>query len=153
MDSSSFILGLNFMITKSRSSRDSNPRKLHRDNYYIYIYMYCKLSQIQNFLTYSNRNLTLRLLHGCLSLISPARTMANVCCPIEMEPRTLSQGQLNNAREAAAGVVQTMEPREASNIFVEVMLTRYVYINTRLLTICKMTLRFNALSLNKNNNI
>ncbi|XWS20236.1 hypothetical protein CRYUN_Cryun31cG0082900 [Craigia yunnanensis] len=45
--------------------------------------------------------------------------MANVCCSIEMEPRTLNQGQLNQAREMAADVVQKRETREASAIFVE----------------------------------
>ncbi|XVF26816.1 hypothetical protein REPUB_Repub14bG0051600 [Reevesia pubescens] len=45
--------------------------------------------------------------------------MAKVCCSIEMEPRTLNQGQLNHAREMAADVAQKMEPREASAIFIE----------------------------------
>ncbi|KAM5579152.1 hypothetical protein ABKV19_009104 [Rosa sericea] len=45
--------------------------------------------------------------------------MAKVCCSIEMEPRTLSQVQLNHAREMAADVVQKMEPNEASATFSE----------------------------------
>ncbi|OWM76506.1 uncharacterized protein LOC116201164 [Punica granatum] len=47
--------------------------------------------------------------------------MASIGCPIEMEPKTLSQGQIDHAREVAADVVQKMEPSEASNIFVEGM--------------------------------
>ncbi|KAL3720974.1 hypothetical protein ACJRO7_005741 [Eucalyptus globulus] len=45
--------------------------------------------------------------------------MASTCCPIEMEPRTLSEGQLNHAREVAADVVQKMEPEKATSIFTE----------------------------------
>ncbi|XP_062023972.1 uncharacterized protein LOC133740110 [Rosa rugosa] len=45
--------------------------------------------------------------------------MAKVCCSIEMEPRTLSQVQLNHAREMAADVVQKMESNEASATFSE----------------------------------
>ncbi|KAI4329216.1 hypothetical protein L6164_021504 [Bauhinia variegata] len=41
--------------------------------------------------------------------------MANICCSIELEPRTLNQGQLNQAREVA---VQNLE---ASALFVEEM--------------------------------
>ncbi|KAI9162616.1 hypothetical protein LWI28_028976 [Acer negundo] len=40
--------------------------------------------------------------------------MANICCSIEMEPKTLNQGQLNIAREVAADVVQKMESKEAT---------------------------------------
>ncbi|XP_021295072.1 uncharacterized protein LOC110424741 isoform X2 [Herrania umbratica] len=45
--------------------------------------------------------------------------MANVCCSIETEPRTLNQGQLSHAMEMAADVAQKLEPREASAIFIE----------------------------------
>ncbi|KAI5336994.1 PREDICTED: LOC110613993 [Prunus dulcis] len=45
--------------------------------------------------------------------------MAKVCCSIELEPRTLSEGQLNHARELAADVVEKMEPEEASAIFIQ----------------------------------
>ncbi|KAK6264125.1 hypothetical protein QQP08_019260 [Theobroma cacao] len=45
--------------------------------------------------------------------------MANVCCSIETEPRTLNQGQLNHAREMAADVAQKLEPREASATLIE----------------------------------
>ncbi|KAG4211707.1 hypothetical protein ERO13_A02G118500v2 [Gossypium hirsutum] len=45
--------------------------------------------------------------------------MANVCCSIEMEPRTLNQGQLNHARGMAADVAQKMDPKEASASFIE----------------------------------
>ncbi|KAL3824385.1 hypothetical protein ACJIZ3_020414 [Penstemon smallii] len=45
--------------------------------------------------------------------------MANFCCSIEMEPRTLNQGQLNHAREIAVDIVQKKETNEASNIFIE----------------------------------
>ncbi|XP_030464605.1 uncharacterized protein LOC115684051 [Syzygium oleosum] len=45
--------------------------------------------------------------------------MASPCCPIEMEPRTLRQGQLNHAREVAADVIQKMEPNKATSIFTE----------------------------------
>nr|XP_009801224.1 PREDICTED: uncharacterized protein LOC104246997 [Nicotiana sylvestris]XP_016473337.1 PREDICTED: uncharacterized protein LOC107795255 [Nicotiana tabacum] len=45
--------------------------------------------------------------------------MANFCCSIEMEPKTLNQGQLNLAREVAVDIVQNTESDEASNIFLE----------------------------------
>ncbi|KAK7294245.1 hypothetical protein RJT34_17132 [Clitoria ternatea] len=45
--------------------------------------------------------------------------MANTRCPIELEPRTLNQVQLTQAREVAAEVVQKLEPSEASALFVE----------------------------------
>ncbi|KAK4361877.1 hypothetical protein RND71_017118 [Anisodus tanguticus] len=45
--------------------------------------------------------------------------MANFCCPIEMEPKTLNQGQLNLAREVAVDRVQNTESDEASNLFLE----------------------------------
>nr|XP_011466665.1 PREDICTED: uncharacterized protein LOC105352133 [Fragaria vesca subsp. vesca] len=45
--------------------------------------------------------------------------MARVCCSIEMEPKTLSQVQLNHAREKAADVVQKTESSEASATFSE----------------------------------
>ncbi|XP_011046755.1 PREDICTED: uncharacterized protein LOC105141272 [Populus euphratica] len=44
--------------------------------------------------------------------------MANICCSIEMEPRTLREGQLSHAREVAADVAQKMEPEEASDVFI-----------------------------------
>ncbi|XP_023898519.1 uncharacterized protein LOC112010410 [Quercus suber] len=47
--------------------------------------------------------------------------MANNCCSIETEPKTLNEGQLNRAREVAADVVQKMEPNEASTIFNEIL--------------------------------
>ncbi|CAK9161524.1 unnamed protein product [Ilex paraguariensis] len=47
--------------------------------------------------------------------------MANFCCSIETEPRTLNQGQLTHAREAAVDIVQKKEPKEASSVFVEGM--------------------------------
>ncbi|KAK9281261.1 hypothetical protein L1049_004157 [Liquidambar formosana] len=45
--------------------------------------------------------------------------MATTCCSIEMEPRTLNEGQLNQAREVAVDIVQKLEPNEASNAFTE----------------------------------
>ncbi|XP_042492449.1 uncharacterized protein LOC122072011 isoform X2 [Macadamia integrifolia] len=45
--------------------------------------------------------------------------MACLSCSIEMEPKTLNQGQLNNAMEAAADIVQKMKPHKASNVFIE----------------------------------
>ncbi|KAH0763161.1 hypothetical protein KY290_019234 [Solanum tuberosum] len=45
--------------------------------------------------------------------------MANFCCSIEMEPKTLSQGQLNLAREVAVDIVQNTQSDEASNLFLE----------------------------------
>ncbi|XP_030526395.1 uncharacterized protein LOC115738049 [Rhodamnia argentea] len=45
--------------------------------------------------------------------------MASTCCPIEMEPRTLRQGQLIHAREVAEDVIQKMEPNKATSIFTE----------------------------------
>ncbi|KAL4309447.1 hypothetical protein GQ457_01G039550 [Hibiscus cannabinus] len=41
--------------------------------------------------------------------------MAKVCCSIEMEPRTLKQGQLHHAREMA----QKMEPEETAAVLIE----------------------------------
>ncbi|KAI9107834.1 hypothetical protein K1719_021170 [Acacia pycnantha] len=38
---------------------------------------------------------------------------------IELEPKTLSQGQLSHARKVAADVVQKMEPKGASALFTE----------------------------------
>ncbi|OIW17154.1 hypothetical protein TanjilG_21131 [Lupinus angustifolius] len=45
--------------------------------------------------------------------------MENTSCPIELEPRTLSQMQLTQAREVAAEIVQKLEPIEASTLFLE----------------------------------
>ncbi|KAL8522466.1 hypothetical protein ACS0TY_012578 [Phlomoides rotata] len=45
--------------------------------------------------------------------------MANFCCPIECEPRTLKEVQISHAREIAVDIVQKMEPDEASTIFNE----------------------------------
>ncbi|XP_042484147.1 uncharacterized protein LOC122064505 [Macadamia integrifolia] len=45
--------------------------------------------------------------------------MACLSCSIEMEPRTLNQGELNNAREAAVDIVSKMEPQQASSVFIE----------------------------------
>ncbi|KAJ7011873.1 hypothetical protein NC653_002080, partial [Populus alba x Populus x berolinensis] len=45
-------------------------------------------------------------------------SMANICCSIEMEPRTLREAQLSHAREEAADVAQKMEPKEASDVFI-----------------------------------
>ncbi|KAL2539212.1 Uncharacterized protein Adt_00190 [Abeliophyllum distichum] len=45
--------------------------------------------------------------------------MANFCCSIEMEPRTLNQGQLHHAREIAIDIVQNKEADEASSLFIE----------------------------------
>ncbi|CAM8910770.1 unnamed protein product [Rhodiola kirilowii] len=44
---------------------------------------------------------------------------ASLCCSIEMEPRTLSEGQLNQAREIAGGIVNKFERRDAEIIFTE----------------------------------
>ncbi|XP_038986573.1 uncharacterized protein LOC103710244 isoform X2 [Phoenix dactylifera] len=40
-------------------------------------------------------------------------------CTIEMEPRTLSEGELNDAREAAVAIIQSKEPKEALSIFTQ----------------------------------
>ncbi|KAJ7011875.1 hypothetical protein NC653_002080, partial [Populus alba x Populus x berolinensis] len=48
-------------------------------------------------------------------------SMANICCSIEMEPRTLREAQLSHAREEAADVAQKMEPKEASDVFINVI--------------------------------
>ncbi|KAF7843389.1 uncharacterized protein G2W53_000294 [Senna tora] len=40
-------------------------------------------------------------------------------CSIELEPMTLSQGQLSQAREVAQDVVKKLEPNEASALFIE----------------------------------
>ncbi|KAK7389574.1 hypothetical protein VNO78_24728 [Psophocarpus tetragonolobus] len=45
--------------------------------------------------------------------------MANTSCPIELEPRTLKQVQLTQAREVAAEVVQKLEPCQASALFIQ----------------------------------
>ncbi|WCJ40843.1 hypothetical protein M5689_021743 [Euphorbia peplus] len=52
--------------------------------------------------------------------------MANLCCSIETEPRTLREAQLNHAREVAADVVQKMEPKQVSPIFINKGLFRGV---------------------------
>ncbi|KAK3219936.1 hypothetical protein Dsin_013906 [Dipteronia sinensis] len=48
--------------------------------------------------------------------------MANICCSIEMEPKTLNEGQLNIAREVGADVVQKMESKEATITLIKVSL-------------------------------
>ncbi|XP_022954046.1 uncharacterized protein LOC111456424 [Cucurbita moschata] len=45
----------------------------------------------------------------------------NARCSIEMEPRTLKQGQLHQAREVAADVVQKLEPTEASLLLIDIV--------------------------------
>ncbi|XP_028778958.1 uncharacterized protein LOC114735428 [Neltuma alba] len=40
-------------------------------------------------------------------------------CSIELEPRTLNEGQLSQARKVAEDVMQKMEPMEASCLFTE----------------------------------
>nr|GLL17784.1 uncharacterized protein LOC109190400 [Ipomoea trifida] len=45
--------------------------------------------------------------------------MANFCCSIETEPRTLNQGQLHLAREVAVDIVQNNQPQQASTIFIQ----------------------------------
>ncbi|XP_058192538.1 uncharacterized protein LOC131309870 [Rhododendron vialii] len=45
--------------------------------------------------------------------------MAKPCCSIEMEPRTLNEGLMTHAREAAVDIVQKNEPNEASSIFMK----------------------------------
>ncbi|OAY53062.1 uncharacterized protein LOC110613993 [Manihot esculenta] len=57
--------------------------------------------------------------HASKVLASSSSPMAKVCCSIEMEPRTLREGQLTHAREVAADVVQKMELKEASIVFIE----------------------------------
>ncbi|XP_012069104.1 uncharacterized protein LOC105631559 isoform X2 [Jatropha curcas] len=55
--------------------------------------------------------------------VSSSSSMAKLCCPIELEPKTLKEDQLIHAREVAADVVQKMEPEEAqaSTIFIKGM--------------------------------
>ncbi|KAL5729056.1 hypothetical protein ACHQM5_002060 [Ranunculus cassubicifolius] len=45
--------------------------------------------------------------------------MAHLSCSIEMEPRTLSEVQLNHAREVAVHIIQNMEPNDSSTAFIE----------------------------------
>ncbi|CAI9773601.1 unnamed protein product [Fraxinus pennsylvanica] len=45
--------------------------------------------------------------------------MANFCCSIETEPRTLNQGQLRHAKEVAIDIVQKKEADETSSIFID----------------------------------
>ncbi|KAJ8479643.1 hypothetical protein OPV22_023370 [Ensete ventricosum] len=45
--------------------------------------------------------------------------MDRLGCPIEMEPKTLTEGELSNAREAAVEIIQTKVPKEASTIFIQ----------------------------------
>ncbi|CAI9114196.1 OLC1v1014857C1 [Oldenlandia corymbosa var. corymbosa] len=45
--------------------------------------------------------------------------MANYCCSIELEPRTLREGQLNQAREVAVGIIQKKEEKEATSMFAQ----------------------------------
>ncbi|XP_011080609.1 uncharacterized protein LOC105163815 [Sesamum indicum] len=42
--------------------------------------------------------------------------MANFCCSIELEPRTLNQGQLNHVREIAVDIVQRKEPDDEASM-------------------------------------
>ncbi|THU52935.1 hypothetical protein C4D60_Mb10t09140 [Musa balbisiana] len=48
--------------------------------------------------------------------------MDRLGCPIEMEPKTLNEGELSNAREAAVEIIQTKVAKEASTIFTQVNL-------------------------------
>ncbi|KAK9054715.1 hypothetical protein SSX86_025794 [Deinandra increscens subsp. villosa] len=50
-----------------------------------------------------------------------AKPMATFCCPIETEPKTMSQVELNQAREVAVGVLKENIPSEASRILNEGM--------------------------------
>ncbi|XP_052176135.1 uncharacterized protein LOC127790602 [Diospyros lotus] len=44
----------------------------------------------------------------------------NPCCSIEMEPRTLNQGQLYHAREVAVDILQKKEPTdEPCGVFIQ----------------------------------
>ncbi|CAL0308746.1 unnamed protein product [Lupinus luteus] len=45
--------------------------------------------------------------------------MEHTSFPIELEPRTLSQVQLTQARKVAAEIVKKLEPIEASTLFLE----------------------------------
>uniref|UniRef100_A0A0A0K9S8 Uncharacterized protein n=1 Tax=Cucumis sativus TaxID=3659 RepID=A0A0A0K9S8_CUCSA len=45
----------------------------------------------------------------------------NVCCSIELEPKTLNQGQLHKAREVAADVVQKLEHSEATLVLIDMV--------------------------------
>ncbi|KAI3671587.1 hypothetical protein L1987_87326 [Smallanthus sonchifolius] len=47
--------------------------------------------------------------------------MATFCCPIEAEPKTMNQVELNQAREVAVGVLKDNNPSEASRILHEGM--------------------------------
>ncbi|XP_024971543.1 uncharacterized protein LOC112510376 [Cynara cardunculus var. scolymus] len=52
---------------------------------------------------------------------SPGYPMATFCCPIETEPKTLNQVELNHVREVAVGVLKDNEPSEANRILSEGM--------------------------------
>nr|XP_043618340.1 uncharacterized protein LOC122590072 [Erigeron canadensis] len=56
-----------------------------------------------------------------ISIFKPNPYMATFCCPIETEPKTLNQVELNQAREVAVGVIQENKPSEASRILNEGM--------------------------------
>ncbi|XP_010253996.1 PREDICTED: uncharacterized protein LOC104595110 [Nelumbo nucifera] len=45
--------------------------------------------------------------------------MAHLCYSIEMEPKTLNEGELNDARVAAVDIIQKMDPKKASDVFTE----------------------------------
>lgn len=45
--------------------------------------------------------------------------MANLCCSVDLEPRTLKRGQMHHAREVAVGIFQKMEPVVASNVLIQ----------------------------------
>ncbi|KAI7741336.1 hypothetical protein M8C21_029241 [Ambrosia artemisiifolia] len=47
--------------------------------------------------------------------------MAAFCCPIETEPKTMNQVELNQVREVAVGVIKDNEPSEAARILNEGM--------------------------------
>ncbi|GER45007.1 DA1-related protein 5 [Striga asiatica] len=53
--------------------------------------------------------------------------MENFCCTIETEPRTLNQGQLNDAREMAAEILNSKEAGEqASRIIIEMQVVKSI---------------------------
>ncbi|KAI3759705.1 hypothetical protein L6452_07716 [Arctium lappa] len=47
--------------------------------------------------------------------------MATYRCPIETEPKTLNEVELNHVREVAVGVLKDNEPSEANRILTEGM--------------------------------
>ncbi|MFS8000130.1 hypothetical protein Hanom_Chr12g01174741 [Helianthus anomalus] len=59
------------------------------------------------------------MIYGTIPFLT--KPMATFCCPIETEPKTMNQVELNQVREVAVGVIKDNKPSEASRILNEGM--------------------------------